>query len=133
MKFRSFECAKENGVEMVRMILKNLANEKVNVAPLVFQGFSFGGKEYNVDLVFDGLRNNYKDYEDIPEFWKPCVECILKPGSVEVSMRTLVLHCLKGVGYDDEKHVYLPTDDKSLEFMAKYIITMIDKGISMVK
>ena len=133
MKFRSFICDVKDGVGMVRMILNNLANEKVNVAPLVFQGFSFKGKEYNVDLVFDGQRNNYKDYEDIPEFWKPCVETILKPGSVEVSLKSLVLHCFKGVGYDDEKHVYLPTDDDSLEFMAKYIITMIDKNINNKK
>lgn len=133
MKFRSFICSKEDGVEMVRMTLKNLANEKVNVAPLVFQGFSFNGNEYNVNLVFDGMRNDYKEYNDIPRFWKPYVESVLNPGSIEVSLKALVLNIFKGVGYEDAKHVYLPTDDENLEYMARYIIRLIDEEVNMVR
>lgn len=136
MRFRSFQCDTESVKEMMFTMFKNMSNEDVNVAPLTIQGMNFADREYNIKLVFDGKRNNEKDYrEESSQFWyQNYAETKLMGGCTEVELRTLIMHCFKASkGFEDMEHIYIPKDDKDIEFLVNYTITMIDKKIDMVR
>ena len=134
IKVKSIVANRNDIAKSIHIILAGMSQTKTNVTPLILLG-SVNKKSSHIMVMFD--NKNYSD-----EYYR----CNCPSGKywydnsvedneayVHISIETLLLHCLKGEGYKDEYHSFLPTDAKKIDFICGYAAKMIEKGINMQK